>query len=83
MYWFGNFMLLMSLMVMIAGAGMAFDRRERERIQKRVIQELPERTTLLNSPKAARETQRKGYIILAAGLILLVAWLIAFGRICV
>ena len=81
MHWFGNVILFMSLMVMIAGAGMAFDRRERERIQERVTQELPERTALLSSPKAAREAQRRGYVTLEIGLVLLIIWFLLYRQI--
>ena len=60
---------------------MAFSQKERERTQKRVIQELPERASLFGSPEALQDAKRRGYITLVVGLTLLVAWFFVFGKI--
>jgi hypothetical protein len=80
MSWLGYYMLGMSLMVTIVGIGMAFSRKERERIQQKVMQELPERAAYLGSPEALKKTQRRGYHILVVGLALLIVWWFIFGH---
>ena len=57
---------------------MAFSKTERERMQKRVMTELPERSTYLGSPEAMQAARRRGFITLAFGFVLFLLWLITF-----
>jgi hypothetical protein len=57
---------------------MAFSKKERERMQKRVVSELPERSTVTGSAEALQIAQRRGYITLAVGVVLLLIWWLAF-----
>jgi hypothetical protein len=71
----GYTLLGMSIILTIAGIAMSFFRKERERMQKRVMTELPERSASLGSPEALKAAQHRGYITLAAGIILFFIWL--------
>ena len=57
---------------------MAFSKKERERMQKRVMTELPERSAYTGSPEAIQIAQRRGYITIATGVILLVIWFVVY-----
>ena len=72
-------LLVISLLLTIVGIGTSFSRKERERVQKRVMTELPERSAMLGSPEALKTVQRRGYITLVIGIILFIIWLSVFG----
>lgn len=75
----GHILLGTSIILTIVGIGMSFSRKERERMQKRVAIELPERIAYTGSPEALKIVQRRGYITLTVGIILFILWLIFFG----
>ena len=76
---YGYTLLGTSVILTIAGIAMSFSKKERERMQKRVMTELPERSASLGSPEALKTAQRRGYITFAAGVILFFIWLSFFG----
>ena len=76
---FGNVFLLVSILLIIVGVATSFSKKERERMQKRLAIELPERAAIIRSPEALKAAQRRGYIMLIIGIILLVLWFIFFG----
>jgi len=75
----GYYLLGTGIIVAISGISMAFSKKERERIQRAVMKEEPERSTVTGSPEALRAAQKRGYILLAVRVLLLVLWLIFFG----
>jgi hypothetical protein len=74
----GNVVLGASIIAVIAGISMAFSKKERERVQKRVMAELPDRSAVTGSPEAMRIVQRRGYITLVAGIISFIIWVSFF-----
>lgn len=75
----GYVLLAASILLTITGIGMSFSKKERERIQQRIVQELPERSAITGTPEALKAAQRRGYITLAIGIILFILWFIFFG----
>ena len=75
----GYLLLGIGILLTIAGIGMSFSKKERERMQKRVVSELPDRAAITGSPDALQAAQRRGYITLAIGIILLILWFVFFG----
>lgn len=75
----GYYLLGMSILTTIAGIGISFSKAERERTRKRVIEELPERTSLINSPNTDIKHKHRGYIMLIIGIILFIVWLKIYG----
>ena len=73
-----NVLLTLAILLIIAGIPMAFSKTERERMQKRVMTELPERSAYLGSPEAMQAARRRGVITLAIGFVLFLLWLITF-----
>jgi len=70
-----SLLLVVGVALIIAGIPMAFSKKERERIQKRVIAELPERSAFTGSSEALKIAQNRGFIMLALGLALVAIWL--------
>lgn len=75
----GHFLLGISILLTISGIGMSFSKKERERTQRRIMQELPERSAITGSPEALIAAQRRGYVTLTIGLALFILWFIFFG----
>lgn len=75
----GYMLLTIGLLLTITGIGMSFSKKERQRMQKRVMTELPERSSTLGSPDALKVAQRRGYITLLVGAALLILWFFLFG----
>ena len=71
-----NLTLALSILLTIAGLAMAFSKKERERIQQRVLTELPERKAVTGSADALRVAQRRGYVTLGMGAALFIIWLV-------
>lgn len=69
-----NIVLGLGILNLIVGIPVSFSKKERERVQKRVVTELPERSAITGAPEALRSYQRRGYIMLAAGVILVIIW---------
>jgi len=75
----GHYFLFASIMAIILGIAMSFSKKEREANLKRVLGDLPERAHLIDTPDAGRIIQRKGYIVLIAGIILFIIWSQIYG----
>lgn len=75
----GHFLLGLSIFLTISGVGMSFSKKERERTQKRIMQELPERSAITGTPEALVATQRRGYVTLTIGVVMLILWFVFFG----
>ena len=75
----GYYLLGKSVLITIAGIGMSFSKKERERTRERVTAELPERALLINSPNADSRAKHRGYILLAIGIMLFIVWLTVYG----
>jgi len=79
MFTLSNFLLMISVLLVIGGAGQSLSREDRERMQQRAIRELPERSADTGTSAALRVVQRRGYIAFGIVLILFVAWCFLFG----
>lgn len=75
----GNYLLALSVLITIAGIGVSFSKNERQRTRERVIAELPDRASLIENPDADKKTKHRGYILLAVGIVLFVAWCTIYG----
>jgi hypothetical protein len=75
----GYYLLGLSILITIAGIGMSFSKKERERIRKQLVAELPDRASLIEYPDADKKTRRRGYILAVVGIILFITWLKIYG----
>jgi hypothetical protein len=77
--YFCYLLLGVGILLVIAGIPMAFSKKEREQMQKRVVSELPERADITGSPDALRAVQRRGYVTLSIGIAVIILWFFLFG----
>jgi hypothetical protein len=71
-----NLLLAVAVILILVGIPIAFSKKERQRVQARVMTELPERSPYLGPEDALKAYQRRGFIMLAVGVALLAVWAI-------
>ena len=70
----GYVLLAIGLLLVICGVAFTFSRKERERTLAKIIMELPDSKEHTGAPEAIRNAKRRGYLMLAIGLVLVAIW---------